>query len=309
MDVQEIVASIQKYEKPFQLVKHLADVPESKLQYPAYLQIKYDGVFCAVVSDGVRAPVLLSRTGRALYTDGLWEDARYPEGVWICELTNASITLEELSGLVNPNRVQPWSEHERYTMKADAALVCHDYVPVEFWSQTHAQDMVYTERLWYLQDTWPGLVATTLIVYSPEEAQEQADLWIKAGHEGAVQKALGALYVPGHKGWHAVKIVRGCDFDLGCVGFELGKAGTKRAGLVNKLILEFRGGTFKADLGAGWTDARRADLTAELLSWRNAGGTKFGIWHVHALQVSSTGKALRLPKVLERRIDKEEPDA
>ena len=40
---------------PFQLVRHYEDVHEKHKKFPVWLDIKYDGVFCAViVDDGVQ---------------------------------------------------------------------------------------------------------------------------------------------------------------------------------------------------------------------------------------------------------------
>ena len=117
-------------------------------------------------------------------------------------------------------------------------------------------------------------------------------------------KQLRAKYCPGHKGWRAVKDVRGVHLDLKCLNIEMGKPGTKREGQINKLQFCLPGCNkpFWADLGKGWTDEKRNELTYD----RN---TIIGrIYHVRGLQISSTGKAIRLPKVMEERIDKEQPD-
>ncbi|CAL1776975.1 ATP-dependent DNA ligase, partial [Acinetobacter phage vB_AbaP_ABW132] len=97
-----------------------------------------------------------------------------------------------------------------------------------------------------------------------------------------------------------------------CVGVEYGKG--KREGQIAKLKFSYKGSVFSADLGKGWTDERRKALTSQyealehpaaLSEWNPIGK----IWEVKALQESSTGKALRLPKVIRVREDKEKPDA
>lgn len=147
---------------------------------------------------------------------------------------------------------------------------------------------------------------------SYEEIEQIAERYIAAGLEGVVVKQPDASWLAGHKGYRAMKIVRGVSLDLRCVGVLYGKG--KRAGQIAALEFEYKGNKFKADLGKGWTDERRAALTSQyealdhpdaLDEWNPVGK----IWEVKALDISSTGKALRLPKVVRVRWDKDEPDA
>lgn len=94
-----------------QLVKHVDEVPESKIKFPAYMQVKYDGVFCAfVVTDGDCGAY--SRTGKRF--TNMWKLEQYfadlADGVYIAEVINKHMSLEELSGCVNPNRVEELDE-------------------------------------------------------------------------------------------------------------------------------------------------------------------------------------------------------
>lgn len=311
MNAAEFMAVVQaKGSKPWQLVKHIDEVPEKRLKFPAWAEVKYDGVFCAVVLLPTIEVLYLSRTGKELYSGvggrlDAWKYMHEP-GVYICELicTDGSLSLEELSGLVNPNRVQPWEGIGPNTL----GLVAHDYLTLEQYCT--GEKVPQAERGSALDRNWCGERAVGCTVNSEEEFEDFADKLIAFGGEGAVLKQLDAPYIPGHKGHHTVKRVRGLHLDLACVGYEMGRAGTKREGLVAKLVLRYKGHQFSADLGAGWTDELRKDLTQRLEEWRVGDSLEpFGIFHVKALQESSTGTALRLPKVLEQRMDKREADA
>lgn len=311
MNAAEFMAAVAaKGSKPWQLVKHIDEVPEKKLKFPAWAEVKYDGVFCAFVLLPTMETLYLSRTGKELYKqvhDRLqaWKFCQEP-GVYICELVckDASLSLEELSGLVNPNRVQPWEGVGPGTL----GLVAHDYLTLEQY--VSGKTPPQAERGSALDRNWYGEKAVGYPVNTKEEFEDYAEELTAWGHEGAVLKQLDAPYVPGHKGHHTVKRVRGLHLDLECVGCEMGRPGTKREGLVAKLVMRYKGHQFSADLGAGWTDALRKDLTARLEAWLQGDSLEpFGIFHVKALQESSTGTALRLPKVLEQRMDKQEPDA
>ena len=165
-------------------------------------------------------------------------------------------------------------------------------------------DMLYAAARSFMPTNWRQ--AGGQVVNSPEAFREFAAHLIAHGYEGAVLKPYNGDYMPGHKGWRATKIVRGISLDLACIDFELGKAGTKREGLLAKLQFKLPGGgKFWADLGRGWTDERRKELTDRAV----VGDLDGVIFKVKALQMSSTGKALRLPKVEEERIDKGVADA
>jgi hypothetical protein len=89
----------------------------------------------------------------------------------------------------------------------------------------------------------------------------------------------------------------------------MGYVGTKREGYVARLKMNYKGGVLWADLGKGWTDEKRAELTQRLIKWLWNDDKPFGIFTVTALQESSTGNSLRLPKVGPERFDKDTPDA
>lgn len=309
---------LAKTKNPVQLVKHFEEVPESKITYPLIGQIKYDGVYILIViHNGL--PKAYSRTGKEYYHE-LYSTTYFKslfdldDGVYIGELVAPTITLEELSGLVSTNRKADWETANIEAMDQSYAVL-HDYLHFdEFLSGGSVR--YYTDRYAELSHILEiaqcslYLVDNT-IISSKEDAEQYADELIKQGHEGAVFKQ-DLDWVAGHKGYRAMKIVRGLHLDLLCVGVEYGKG--KRAGQIAKLKFSYKGNVFSADFGKGWNDERRKALTSQyealehpaaLSEWNPIGK----IWEVKALQESSTGKALRLPKVVRVREDKEEPDA
>ncbi|UAW07702.1 ATP-dependent DNA ligase [Acinetobacter phage APK37.1] len=308
---------LAKTKNPVQLVKHFDEVPESKINYPIIGQIKYDGVYILIVMyNGI--PKAYSRTGKEYYHE-LYSTTYFKslfdldDGVYIGELVAPTITLEELSGLVSTNRKAEWETADIEAMDQSYAVL-HDYLHFdEFLSGGSVR--YYTDRYAELSHILEiaqcslYLVDNT-IISSKEDAEQYADELIKQGHEGAVFKQ-DLDWVAGHKGYRAMKIVRGLSLDLLCVGVEYGKG--KRAGQITKLKFSYKGNVFSADLGKGWTDEKRKELTDQyenISQTQSVTSNPVGkIWEVKALQESSTGKALRLPKVVRVREDKEEPDA
>ena len=107
-----------------------------------------------------------------------------------------------------------------------------------------------------------------------------------------------------------MKIVKQVSYDLECIGVEEGEG--KYKGKVANLIFRWKDGqTVKAMLGEGWTHQDASDMFEHYISdltFAHSYGLKLGpvgkVYKVYALQESSKGK-LRLPKVGERRFDKE----
>jgi ATP-dependent DNA ligase len=296
-----------------QLVKHFDEVKvKVPLLYPARAEIKYDGVFCAVyVLEGRQT--FVSRTGNSLKVPEAAWAGQLADGIWITELICPGLSLEELSGIVSPNRKKKLTAKQEAAM-LNAEFIYHDYLTFSQFIRAHDHlgpiysdrraIMAHAQSLSNMPMNWRPAMGRD--VSGPEQFRAFADDLISRGYEGAVLKPYNADYMPGHKGWRATKIVRGISLDLACIDFELGKVGTKREGLLAKLQFKLpEGGKFWADLGRGWTDERRKELTDRAV----VGDLDGVIFKVKALQRSSTGKALRLPKVEEERIDKEAADA
>lgn len=315
----ELIAEYLSITKsPVQLVKHFDEVIDKNKEYPLIGQIKKDGIYALAVVIAGRIK-LYGRTGLKLY----WEaddrvdcDALLQDGVYITELCNPAVSLEQLSGYVNPNRKKEWTNLECFEMNS-LCLYYHDYLTFDELLAGQS-DRAYLTRYARLQahlassaGQYKYLIENKL-VFSAKEAEAFATECINNGEEGAVFKKADAGWVAGHKGFRAMKIVRGVNLDLRCCGVLYGKG--KRAGQIAALEFEYKGNKFKADLGKGWTDERRAALTSQyealehpdaLDEWNPVGK----IWEVKALDISSTGKALRLPKVVRVRWDKDVPDA
>jgi len=304
MNVHEILAaSLQNRseDKFVQKVKNIDEINLSKLVAPCIVQRKEDGVYCAIIFDGTDV-LAVSRTGKPL------SNITHPckgwfsqPGVYICEVTNSKLSLEELSGVVNPNRVNSIDKATEILMSRYTLYWFHDYIRIPSFIGG-AEDRTYTERWCNTQQFVVGvgayfaaaLVQTVFLGADfLDKFERHAQHWINHGAEGAVLKQSKEHWKAGAKDFRMVKRVRGLAVDLECTGFEYGKG--KREGGCGALVFQYKGKEFRADLGKGWTDALRAVLTPE--------NTIGKVFCVKALQESSQG-VLRLPKVQEKRIDK-----
>ena len=308
----EILEAINSRQQPVQLVKHydeISDGARKNMQWPAIAEVKYDGVYALVVMTSDKGVQFISRSGKPLYYEQsylpeLFKCSAFMQALregycFISELINPKLSLEELSGMVNPNRVTGWGNVSMLT----ADFVVHDAVSVTDLMRGSSPTSFAWRVHWFPSVVPQQNTPTRKLVSSEFEWQEFCDSVINTGSEGAVLKQLHAHWVAGHKGWHVTKEVRGVHLDLRCVGWALGKG--KRSNQIGALYFEYNGKLFSADLGKGWTDEKRDALTARAVGFNDEVTGK--IFHITGLQISSKG-VVRLPKVLEERIDKVHPD-
>jgi hypothetical protein len=300
--------------KPVMLVKHLDEVPDSRkeVNLDYLVQIKYDGVYCMIVMYcGIIG--VFGRTGNMLQSvDCIMNsfNSEMSDGVYIGELCNDEFSLEQLSGVVNPNRVNELRPEDAEINKK-SYVVMHDLIPINSFIIGECETIPIV-RWNYLRkelDYQDGekLILIDCSVMTIEEARDYAIEMIKRGNEGIVLKFLNTSWKSGHKGWKAMKIVRGVDYDLECIGYEEGSG--KYEGKVANLIFGWKGDRIiKAMLGKGWTHAMAEEMWNSIHEDSVEDSGPLGkIFSVYALQESSKG-VLRLPKVGEMRHDKDESD-
>lgn len=289
-------------------VKHWDKVPQNKKMNKEYhAQVKHDGIYCHVLKSGSkfkffsRSGLELSNTGR-LERTLLSQQHNADQAIFIAELCCDECSLEELSGIFNPNRVEPLTTEQQEHMK-DYYLVYHDILTFEEYREGSSK-LGYSERYLQLMNvvgSGSGLLIGSNLIGS-DEVEQYAKYCINLGEEGAVLKTTDGLWKAGYRGADMMKIVKQVSYDLECIGVEEGEG--KYKGKVANLIFRWKDGqTVKAMLGEGWTH----DMAEDIFNFYQTSNqlSPIGkVYKVYALQESSKGK-LRLPKVGERRFDKE----
>ena len=313
----DVLKALEGRDGVAQLVKHYDQCnPKKFANAEVLIQVKYDGIQLNVVrcDDGA---LFLGRSGKELY---LPEEikalllATFRPDVMIGELIFAGKTLEELSGLVNPNRVTPWTQQEideavdgLHFMVFDCLLDTDEFL------NGHSPRL-YIDRLGIARTTISYGHNITVVsnitvcsVLSDDLIEDAAQKAIDSGHEGVVLRVTSADWKAGRRDHNAMKIVRGIHLDLKCTDFKYGKG--KRSEQIAALEFEYKGRKFWSDLGKGWTDEKRDELTAqsERTMYNEVRFPIGEIFHVKGLQESSKG-VIRLPKVQEHRIDKDVQD-
>ena len=300
-------------DKITQKVKHIDEVPASKKFDDYYLaQVKKDGVFCHVVKKSELDIAFFSRTGKQFScTDYLLNHLvsfgeSIEPGVYMTELCCDSCSLEALSGIFNPNRKKILSDEQHEWCK-DSYLAFYDYVPLKDFVYGQSIDTAEDRYDVMISDLPVGLnIIPSKVIEGKEAIEEFAYARILEGEEGAVFKRCSSIWVAGHKGYRSMKIVRGIDYDLECIGVEEGTG--KYAGKVANLLFRWKNGkTIKAMLGKGWTHEDAEEMYHRYNGFADPGYPVGQIFKVYALQESSKGK-LRLPKAGCIRFDKVKAD-
>lgn len=312
--------------KVVQLVKHFDDVNKrseegifhKKVSFPMYAQVKKDGVFCALVVSDEHGVAMFNRTGKRFtnvdelegFYSYLLADGKIDAGVYFGELCNQGCSLEILSGLVNPNRVNPLVESQKSLIKHSEIYFFDEVTIYEFISGKAERCFLERQASLLVEMIEHSEVLTLKQINSYAELIRFSKVCIAGGEEGAVFKQ-DVEWLAGAKDWHQMKVVRGVSYDLVCTGYEEGTG--KYKGLVANLLFKLDDKrTVKAMLGKGWnhSDARNMYVELNYMFGANTEDNPIGkIFEVYGLQPSSKNGLIRLPKVGELRHDKTVPDS
>jgi len=304
----------RKANKTTQLVKNWDEVVEKNKTGKVFsLQVKKDGV-CAIVVILNGLATIWSRTGKRFTNTWALEHSitsmDFRDGAYFGEMVNKSVSLEVMSGIVNPNRTKDLNKEQQY-IAIDLEMFFYDMVSTKAFIKGYDQTPFQT-RHENLTDRYRKSSRSPWVHVLPThevESEELIRLWAgqqtERGEEGIVICDPSAGWEAGHKGYRKMKIVRGCDYDLLCIGWEEGKGKYKRK-IANLLFKWKEGVVIKCMLGKGWSHELAASMY-HCASHPNIDTPVGKIFQVYALEESSKGK-LRLPKVGEERHDKSTSD-
>tara|TARA_R110002153_G_scaffold34365_3_gene102880 strand:- start:19951 stop:20961 length:1011 start_codon:yes stop_codon:yes gene_type:complete len=317
--------------KVTQLVKHYDEVVAKHKEGKIFLtQLKRDGVcsLTVVCSGDVK---IFSRTGNAFTnTSELVAKIKLlnlPDGVYMGEMwvPKSVCSLEQLSGVVNPNRTKALS-HEYSMLPHMLRMSWFDMISLKEFKEGYSPQKFANRHISLTLNFTEALAEINLLVHpdidvlkcvtakTEADIDDQLEFLVSGGEEGLIIADPEADWEAGHKGWRKMKKVRGVDYDLLCIGY--GEGTGKYKGKVANLVFQWKGEvTIKCMLGKGWTHKMAEDMFEVINYADNVGMEAYThvdspigkIFQVYALEESSKGK-LRLPKVGEQRFDKGESD-
>ena len=144
-----------------------------------------------------------------------------------------------------------------------------------------------------------------LVVTREVQNYEEAQVWAKEvmaqGHEGIILKSTAGLY-ENKRVNHQLKIKAELEADLKVIGWVEGTG--RNSGRLGALVVESADGAVKVNVGSGFTDEMRDEITKD-----NIIGSIITVRYNEIIQdKNSSTKSLFLPRFLEVRLDKNTAD-
>lgn len=233
----------------------LAAAPDriGKMEYPAYVSPKLDGMRCVVVYDGETVQYL-SRGGKPITTLEHCSD----EVVLLLNNVPGVLDCEAMSSDFNDTM----SSVKRKTAKnTDSKLFVFDYIPFEDFSNG-VGSLTQKARLYQLLKMFESVnlksieMVEHVVVNDEESAFDCYAKYRQQGLEGAIVKNINAPYkFKRNDAW--IKIKPKETIDLEIVGYEEGTG--KYEGMLGALIIHLSSGV-TTRVGTGFSDDQRKEF-------------------------------------------------
>jgi len=298
------------HEYPVMLCSPFEQKLVDKITYPAYAQLKMDGMrFNAIVkhTDNGATVEFRSRNGKELNLLGNLETEFIEMAANIDYVFDGELLVYE-NGIILDRQTGNGilNKANKGTISEDDAARVHatvwDAIPYADFTKGKCA-LTYQTRLQFLASMpLPDKVhlVETTVVYDLEAAQVIFEDYLAAGQEGIILKdAMGIWEDKRSKG--QIKFKGELECDLKIVGVEEGTG--KYKGMLGAIICESADGVVKTRVGSGFNDWQRETLWGENLL------DKIAALKYNMRSVDKQGKhSLFLPIVLEIRLDKTEAD-
>jgi len=274
---------------------------QKKIQFPAILQIKADGMFQAVTV--VQGEVTFtSRSGEERNFTHLKPGfEKMPDGVYIGELLVKGVTNRaESNGIINSDDDQE-----------DVFIQLWDYVTLDEYSRgkdktnkTHYNKRFDTLNSIVCSENSHISIIPSISVSCIQDALKQTSEWMNDGLEGAILKDFRNIFID-HTSPTQLKLKIKIDAEMRVTGFIEGKIGTKRENTFGSLVYTNDEGTIKGSC-SGFDDKQLNEI--------NNNRDKY-IGKIITIQFNDITKgrnntwyALSHPRFIEVRDDKNETD-
>jgi hypothetical protein len=292
----------------------LAETPTEKLlakvKWPAYLEVKYDGMRANIICRDSRTPEIRSRSGNLVDLLGIVESefafARNYNCVYDGELIVVDENEEPLPRKTSNGLL---TKAQRGTMTEEIAkqvrVVLWDRIPYDKFLVGFDSTELFDRLLMLAADldlANPAKItrATSYAVHSLEEAQTKTGEMIAVGLEGGILKNIDAPWED-KRSQNLLKFKSEKEADLLCVGIRPGTK--KNEGKIGALVCQSSDGLVEVGVGTGLNDEDRAQPPDFYL------GKIISIVYNERIVDKSTGKhSLFLPRYIELRLDKTEAD-
>ena len=271
-----------------------------KINFPAFVQVKADGMFQAVQVDQGEV-TFTARSGEVRELPHLEAKFRnFKDGVYIGELLVYGLdNRSESNGIINSDG-----------SKQKVYIQLWDFVTLDEYSRGKDK----TNKTWY-KDRFAQLtdnvveddnikIIETYQVQNIQDALKFTTDWMNQGLEGAILKDKNNLFID-HTSPTQLKLKLEIDAEVRVTGFIEGKVGTKREKTFGSLVFENDEGTIKGST-SGFNDKQLEEINNNREAW---------IGKVITVQFNDVTKgrdndyyALSHPRFIEARDDKDTTD-
>jgi hypothetical protein len=278
----------------------------NKIQWPAYVQLKMDGMrFNAIVKDGTVQ--FRSRNGKEIELLGNLEQE-------FLEIANGSNCVFDGELLVNDKGIildrqtgnGILNKANKGTIKTDEARKVHatiwDVIPYDAFVAGKCE-VPYAQRYQTIQNMdLPKkihLVETT-VVYSLDAAHKVFEEYLAKGQEGIILKDYKGIW-ENKRTKNQIKFKGELECDLKIVGIQPGTG--KYEGMLGAILCESADGVVKVSVGSGFNDEHRKTLGDEII------GKIVAVKYNARITNKEGDQSLFLPIFIEVRNDKDTADA
>lgn len=280
----------------------------NKMTYPAYVQLKLDGMrFNAVVKNGTVE--FRSRNGKQIHLLGHLEKEFLELAGNNLTVFDGELVVLDANGIMNRQKGNGiLNKAVKGTISDKEAGMVHatiwDVIPFTDFQTGHC-DTPYGDRFNMLEQMeLPVRISLieNIEVASEDEAHHIFEEYFQSGEEGIILKDIT-------QGWedkrvkHQVKFKGELECDLKCVDWQEGTG--KNVGKLGALVLESEDGGVKVNVGSGFTDEQRDKYTRE----ETVGKVVAVKYNARIQDKKTLQHSLFLPVFLELREDKAIADA
>jgi len=219
-----------------------------KINFPAFVQIKADGMFQAVTVDAGQV-TFTARSGETRLLPHLESKFKsFSDGVYIGELLVHGLTNRaESNGVINSD-----------DSKENVYIQLWDYIKLAEYARgkDKKNKTIYKDRyenlLINVNEDKNIVIIETHIVADIKEALKWTSKWMNQGLEGAILKDYNNIFID-HTSPTQLKLKLEIDAEVRVTGFTEGKEGTKRTETFGAMTFENDEGTIKGRT-SGFTD-------------------------------------------------------
>lgn len=292
----------------------------SKVQFPAFVQVKMDGMrFNAIVDATTKSVEYRSRNGKEVAVNNYLLDAAFLEmaknigmanvvfdgELIVVDDTGKPLDRKTGNGILNKAVKGTISDDERAHVRA----TIWDVIPLLYFKQGKC-DVDYETRLSTVVTAVDNLggslnhlvsVVETTIADSAYKAQKLFETYHAAGQEGIILKTRDGIWED-KRAKHQIKFKGELECDLLCVGWEEGTG--KNKGKLGSLVLKSSDSVVNVSVGTGLTDDLR-----DLLKPNDVIGKIVAVKYNARINNKKGEDSLFLPVFLEIREDKTTADS